>query len=409
MADDVAQGPQDTAWGAVDAAPDPRLPTMGFDEPLVWPESPVWDDIPTPRASDVTGVDGHIVLPPLPTIAPVATVARTATAVEPERPRNLPPTADPDAQGRPTDADLDPDATHQPAGPLAGLGGGSGRPPAEGDDHVGAPAAAAAGGGVSTLEAGGNVPWPAPVDDRLGEGPPDQLPPDVPALGSIWSNDLRADPHDLDGFGGFAAPAIDADTERKGGGLTRRFDVRPGNAAVIGLISVVSLVLLGMFLSVRARNNDVPTDASQTRPAGDQVAVTGPLNTVAAPTTVTTTATTTVPEPAINLSELVAATEATAAATGSGAAATTTPTARASAPTGGGSATTTPVTQPTATTAPPPPTTEATAPPATSTPVQDDTPTTVRRTTPTPTPTFTIPNITLPPISMPRITVPARD
>ena len=402
MADDEAQGPEETAWGAVDASPKPRLPSMGFDEPLVWPESPFWDDTPRPAASDATGVDGHIVLPPLPTIAPAANVARTATAVKPERTRNSPPSADSDAQWRPTEDDLDPDAPRQHTGPLAGLGGGSGRALAEGTDNVRAPAATA--GSVSTVEAGGNVPWPAAGDHGPGDGrSPEQPPPDAPALGSIWSNDLRAEPHNLDGFGSFAAPAIYADTERKGRGLRRRFDVRPGNAAVIGLISVVSLVLLGMFLSVRARNNDVPTDTSQTRPAGDQVVVTGPLNTIPAPTT---TVTTTAPEPAINLSELIPTAEAPAAATGgTGAVGTTTPTARSSAPTGGGSATTTPVTQPRATTAPPP--TEATAPPATSPPVEDETSTTVRRTTPTP--TFTIPNITLPQVSMPQRRLPFPD
>ena len=45
MADDETQGSIDTSWGAADASLDPRRPSMGFDEFLVWPESPDWADI----------------------------------------------------------------------------------------------------------------------------------------------------------------------------------------------------------------------------------------------------------------------------------------------------------------------------------------------------------------------------
>jgi len=273
------------------------------------------------------------------------------------------------------------------------------------------------GSGHAAFESGGNVPWvgvDAPPGGKPSGGEPlvGERSADEPSLGSIWSNDLHADPRDLVGFGNLAAPAIYADTERKGRGRTwRPFDVRPGNAAMIGLISVVSLVLLGMFLSVRARNNDVPTDASQPRTVTDDIFATGPLNTIPTATTVTaTTTTTTAPAPAINLSELLPTTEATTGAAGAGTsgAATPAPSARTTPPattggsgagsvggTGGGaSAATTPVTQPPATAAPPPPTTEVTSPPDPPPPVDDTTPTT-RPPTPTITvtrPTFTIPS-----------------
>lgn len=391
MADEKAQGPEDGAWGTVAALPDPSLPAMGFDEPLVWPESPVWDDMAGPEASDRAHPEIGEIFRALPEMADLAAVTAGATgatrAAVPDGATvaAAEPTPDADAQWRPTEDELDPETTVQHVGPLAALGGGSGPAPSQ---------------------EGAGVPWPVGADEpHLHGGSVDASPVGAPLLGSIWSNDLRANPRDLVGFGDVAAPPVYADTERNARGPRwRRFDVRPGNTAVIGLISVVSLVLLGMFLSVRARNNDVPTDSSQSRPTANEVSATGPLNTVPQSTTVPTTA----PPPVINLSELVPAAEAAAAAESAGggtaAAATTTPTARTASPSGGNSATTTPVTQATATTAPPTPTTEATAAPAA---VEEETSTTVRR----PTPTFTIPNITIPntAMSIPRHRMPFID
>lgn len=188
-----------------------------------------------------------------------------------------------------------------------------------------------------------------------------------------------------------AGPIFSAEPES--GGWWRRFDIRHGNAAIIALISFVSLILLGMFMSVRARNQ-VP-DTSQTRTTSDQIQVQGTLNTIPLTTTVTTTA------PPINIGELVPPADTTtvtagssAGAGGGGATATTAP--RSTPAAGGGTGTTQPAAQPTNTTAAPqttaPP--ETTTPPATSPPVdQTTTPTSSRRTVPTfPSLTTTVPD-----------------
>ncbi len=185
------------------------------------------------------------------------------------------------------------------------------------------------------------------------------------------------------------APAVYATADGAPGGRRwPRVNVRPGNAAVIALISIASLVLLGMFLSVRARN-EVPTDASQTRTPGDGIAVTATLNTVPLTTVPFPTTVPTVPPPAINLADLipaptVGASESTATTT-----ATTRPTTSSA---GASTATTRPAPQTTATTAAPETTPEPTTPTVTSTPVDTSTPTATTR-PPTPTTTFTWPDI----------------
>jgi hypothetical protein len=186
-------------------------------------------------------------------------------------------------------------------------------------------------------------------------------------------------------------PAAEQSSDGQG---WRRFDIRRGNVAVVGLISLVSLVLLGMFLSVRARN-EVPTDSSQSQRPSDQISVTGSLNTV--PLTTTTTA----PTAAINIADLLPAVDAGAApssdptaadaGSGSGSAGTTATPSGGGTRSGGGGGSTTATTQPAAQ-APAP-----TSPPATSPTVEDTTPedtapppantTQARR----PTPTFTFP------------------
>ena len=372
MADDETQGPEVTSWWTSDALHDSSLPSATFDEPLVWPES-AWDG---GEPAD-GGFD--------------ALVEPADDGAEPA----VPPVPESDAQWGPSGESADADATVQHVEPLAGLGGG-GR------------------GGAAPRRTAPNVPddlpWPGAVGSKTAEphGGSGARPPE---LGSIWSNDFRSDPENLVGFAGLPAPAIYADTERSGGGRRwSRLDVRPGNAAVIGLISIVSLVLLGMFLSVRARNN-TPTDTSQARPAGDEISVAGPLNTVPLTTSVTSTSTTTV-VPGINIAGLLPPAEtagATPAAGGAGTGsatptATTAPPRTAAAPTGGGTATTTATTQPEATPAPPA-TTNVTSPPATSPP--DTTPPDTTPTTQRPRPTFTVPTFpTFPGGSFPTFTVP---
>lgn len=232
------------------------------------------------------------------------------------------------------------------------------------------PAPAAGGDGEATvthatpLAALGGAPMPA-VHDQL----PD----------SIWSATVPA-------AGAGAAHTVTADLDRDRPGGWRRFDLRHGNAAMIALISFASLVLLGMFMSVRARN-DVPTETSRTPTTSDQIAVQGTLNTV--PLTIPSS---TSPPATINIADLVPAAEAAGAASdaaGSG---------------GAGAATATTAPRATATTAPAPPTNTTTAPATTQAPVPttdapppppppNDTTVTTRRTTTTsfPFPAFPTP------------------
>jgi hypothetical protein len=340
---------------------DSSAPSAPFDEPLLWPETLPWGDAGD-AAMQAPPMDADLdpahLYPAVPEV-PAAPLVAAGGA----------PAADPDAEWRPPgagddlDLDVDLDATVAHMAPLAGLGGGASR----------SAAGASATGEVPALE---------------------------PLPQSIWSYD-GGPPEELVGMGVIPAPAVYAEAERATREPRwRRLDVRPGNAAVIALISVVSLVLLGMFLSVRARNNDVPTDSSQPRPPADQLQVTGSLNTIPITTTVTTTA------PGIDIAGLVPAADVpnpgAAAATpvaGSGSTATTAPATRSAAPTGT-SATTTPAPQSTATTAAPPATTEVTtppvtSPPVTSPPVDDTAPPTTRRSIP-PTPTYTVPTVVFP-------------
>ncbi len=341
MADEETQGQVDTSWWGPEGSTESSEPSTGFDEPLIWPESLAWDGpaeggagapmVPLPEVA----LNGEFVLPPRPTTdfgsLPDLDVDWELLAAEPS-----------------TEPPADPDATVHRDDPLGGLGGGAGSP---------APPVAAA--------------------------PPD----------SIWAGGAWPDPGDAVLVATTMAPAVYAETERGAGGSRwRRFGVRGGNAAVIALISLVSLVLLGMFLSVRGRGDDVPTDVSQQRPPGDEIAVTGPLNTV--PFSPTTS-----PPGSINIAALVPATETTDT---SSAPATTVAATRSTAP-----ATTAAPTQPTtATTAAPATTT--TASPATTTPVDSTQPSTTRRTTTSftlpPYPTTSVPSST--PTSFP-FTIPS--
>ncbi len=328
MADDEAQGQEDSSRPAFDAFTDSSLPSAAFDEPLVWPESGTWEKPPAGEsgAAPLLGTEhpgdlgGGLLFPPTPGDPVVAQA----------------PLPDLDVQWQATGDDADTTVHHDQA--LAGLGGGA---------EVAAPGANGDIGLISTSA----LPTPSvyPAAERSSEGP-------------RW----------------------------------RRFDIRQGNAAVVGLISLVSLVLLGMFLSVRARN-EVPTDSSQSRPS-NQISATG-----SGAVPVTTTVTTTAPAAQVNIADLLPALDAGAAPSGdataadadtrsgSGSPATTAPSRGGTGARGGGESTTA-ATQPAAK-APAP----TSSPPATSPTVEDSTPedpspppvdtTQVRRTTPT----FTFP------------------
>lgn len=341
MADDETQGQQDTLWWSFDDFADPTLPTVSFDEPLVWPDALVWDDPvdaapgdPLPMPEPPFGLDDD-------------TFFRAAFEVPAEAPpdEGPPPEAVID-WGPPAE---DPEQSARPADPLGALGGGAG-----------------------LAEAGAEPTRARPVDD------------------SIWAQAGTAGPADtvvLTTTPPVTSPVY-ADTEAGPVGRRRRFDVRPGNIAVIALISLASLVLLGMFLAVRGRDA-VRTDTSETRNTTDGIQVTGTLNTV--PLTTPASA----PTPTINIAELVPPDDATTTPDAtSPATAPRSATATTAAPT----ATTARPTQPTtATTAAPAPTTpETTTPPPTSPPSSDPA-TTIKRTTtsfvrPT-TPTYTCPSI----------------
>ena len=347
MADETTQAGEETLWWDVDIFADSELPSTSFDEPLEWPETLDW--------GDYSADDGDLQFPGVgdmesePIFPPVSDPGPPAPAANAERPA--------------TGADGDPTMPHITV--LSGLGG----------TPSGAPVARAA-------------------EQTAHERLPDSL-----WAGGGDGNDVRpvvTTPT--------AAPTFSAERDG-GGGWRRRFDIRHGNAAVIALISFVSLILLGMFMSVRARNQ-VP-DTSQTRTTSDQIQVQGTLNTVPLTTTVTTT------PPAINIADLVpptpedTTTVTAGGSTGSGgsSAPATTAAPRSTPAAGGGTGTTQPAAQPTNTTAAP----QTTAPPETTTPTtfppinQTTTPTTPRRTVPTfPSLTTTVPdddtgsNITLP-------------
>lgn len=335
MADETTQTGEDTSWWAFDAFADSELPPTTFDEPLAWPDTLDWGEF-------ATG-EGDLQFPRIDDLA--SDPIFPGSSPQPPAPAPAPPAEQPVAAD-----DGDPTMPHVTV--LSGLGG-------------------SAASSVPARERLPDALWAAgPVGAANGNGK---------ANGSGVAPVVTTP---------VAGPAFYGEPDR---GWRQRFDLRHGNAAVIALISFVSLVLLGMFMSVRARN-DVP-DLSQTQTTSPQIAVQGPLNTIPLTTTVTTTA----PAP-INIAELVPpADDATAvtagaggraAGSGGGSTATTAAPARSAPAGGGGSSTATtqpPATEPTtATTAAPQATTQP-QPTASSTPppVDQTPPSTPRRTTPT--------------------------
>ena len=358
MADETTQTGEDMSWWDLDIFPDSELPSTSFDEPLEWPETLDWGELSAPGGA--LQFPGTVDLESEPIFPPTS---------DPEP--SFPEAPAADTQWQPAGDDGDSTMAHVTV--LSGLGGGASPPVAKAAEQT--------------------------AHERL----PD----------SLWAADSGAG-----GSGNgvtplvtstMAAPTFYAEPDRGGGGWRRRFDIRHGNAAIIALISCVSLILLGMFMSVRARN-ELP-DASQTRTTSDQIQVQVPLNTVPLTTTVTTT------PAAINIADLIPpAEDATTSTAGSGAGsgsgsgsggsgssspATTAAPARSTPAAGGGTGASQPAAQPTNTTAAPqtaePP--EATTPPAP--PVTQTTPT-PRRTMPTfPSMTPTVPDDDRP--SMPSI------
>ena len=349
MADETTQAEEETSWWVFDAFADSELPSTSFDEPLEWPEALDWGDFATD--------EGELQFPDIGDFAS-----------EPIFPEHVAP--EPEVQRSAEDDGGDRTMPHGTV--LSGLGGG----------------------GAATAEAG----------ERL----PDSLWAQAPAAGAGTNGNGNG--HHRGAAPALtttmAAPTFYAEADRGAGGWRRRFDLRHGNAAIIALISFVSLVLLGMFLSVRARN--VP-DTSQTRTTSDQIAVQGTLNTIPLTTTVTTVA----PAP-INIADLVPpAEDATTVTSGSGAGggaggstATTAAPAR-STPAAGGTTGTTQPPATTATTAAPQSTTqpETTSPPS---PPADNTTNTTRPRTSTSVPMPSIPSITtVPDNDGPSYTIPS--
>lgn len=183
-----------------------------------------------------------------------------------------------------------------------------------------------------------------------------------------------------------AIPPLYAEAERtRSGGWWSRFPVVRGNAAVVALICFVSLVLLGMFLSVRART-DVPTDTSRTTVPQDDIAATHPLNTIPLNPAAES------PPATIALSDLLPPPDASADTGTTAPRAATSATTAPKAASPAASPSSTPQTT-TATTAAPEPTASSTP---SSTPATDDTTQTTRRTTtsfefPRPSSSVTIP------------------
>jgi len=350
MADEESQVQEDTSWWAFDAFADSELPSMSIDEPLEWPDSLPWEEFSATPAP----LEGPQTAPPTPADLLFPADAATDYAVDPA-PLATP---DPDLDWQAGGYDTGPTVA---ATPLAGLGGASGPTPAH------------------------DTPEVEPLPE------------------SIWSYDggARSDGQ-VAGLATLAAPLAYADTDgRRGSGWPRRLNIRRGNVAVVALISAASLVLLGMFLSVRSRN-DLPTDATGSPPRTDQIATANTRS----PLPTTSVVTTTVPGPVINIADLVPATEGTAggagastagaAGTGSAAAtpvATTAPARSSTAPAGGASTgTTQPAAQSTETpAAPEPPPAETTTPTSPSLPPADDR--TVVTSQPRTTTSFTMPSI----------------
>lgn len=345
MADEESQVQEDTSWWEFDAFADSDLPSMSIDEPLEWPDSSPWEEF----SAAGPAVDPSFGLAP--PEAGDSPAARLFPPSEGPDPADLAPVGDLDVQWQ--DAGVDDGDPTVLATPLAGLGGG---------------AAPRAPGSAQSLS---DSIWAAGV----GNGPEQH----AAAAGNP------------------AVPMVFADGEGRRGRWLRHLDIRRGNVAIVALIASVSLVLLGMFMSVRSRN-ELPTDTSRTGQRGDGIAVQGTLNTVPLTTTATTA-----PGPVINIADLVPPVEggATAGATagttggsegsgGSGGSPAATAAPRSAAPAGGSTGTTQPAPEPqsTATTAPP------TTPPPTDPP--DDTTDTTDTTQPRTSTSITIPSRSIP-------------
>lgn len=237
---------------------------MGFDEPLVWPELPAWDGpaVDSSAAAGRTRSDGAPELS-LPEVAADLDAELDFLQI-PDPPAGSDVSSLPDlgdwwepvdagtsagvpASAHPAGVD-DPDAPAvNPSDPLGGLGGGAGL-------SVAPPA-------------GGELPASIWADDPGTDAGAAVL------VTSSMAGAARS-------TGTRSHRAVYAETEGAGGSRRRRSGGRGGNIAIVALISLASLVLLGMFLSVRGRDKVVPTDVSQQRPTADEIAVTGPLNTV---------------------------------------------------------------------------------------------------------------------------------
>jgi len=363
MADETTQTEEETSWWAFDAFADSDLPSTSFEEPLEWPGTFEWGDFAAGegdlRFPAIDDLASEPIFPEGPEAAPTAAAA-PAPAPEAHRQGN--------AAG---------DATVPHVTVLSGLGGAPG-PAVPAGDHV----------SHDRIPDSVWAPGPAGVKGNGNGNGHGGAPP-------VLTTTLAA-----------PTPYAEAGAGAGGGGWQRRFDLRHGNAAVIALISFVSLVLLGMFMSVRARNN-VP-DTSQTRTTSDQISVQAPLNTIPLTTTVTTVA-----PPPINIADLVPppedATTVTAGAGaggsgGSGGTSATTAAPARSTPAGGGTGTTQPAAQPATTAAPQTTAPPETAPPATSAPVDQTTPSSISRRT---TPTFPNINTTVPANDGPTYTIPS--
>ena len=225
MADEDTQGQEDTLWWALDDLPDASSPGTGFDEPLVWPESLVWDDDAAHRRRSRRA----------------AGPARRAA----DRPRRRVRVPAGDRGARTASCGVDAGADRRPRSQLDWRRAGG---------HGLLRRAAGRPGRRSRSRRGATSAVPAARPPATGDNLPD----------SIWSDATDTAP--VDGRLVSTTPAAatafyaEADSGRRSS-RGRRFDIRHGNAGVIALISLASLVLLGMFLSVRARN-DVPTDSS---------------------------------------------------------------------------------------------------------------------------------------------------
>ena len=349
MADETTQTGEDTSFWDLDVFADSELPSTAFDEPLEWPETLDWGELSAPGGDFGFSTDD-------PDSDPIFPPAADPEVPAPEAGAPAAPAAAPDAQWQ---AGGGGDETTMPhVTVLSGLGGGASPAPvakaAEPTTHERLPDSLWAGAAASPATGGGN--GVAPVVTTT-----------------------------------IAAPALYAEPDAGTGGWKRRFDIRHGNAAIIALISLVSLILLGMFMSVRARN-EIPNTISQTPTTTDEIQV-GPLNTVPLTTTASTTAS------AINIADLVPpAEDATTPTAGTGGSGGTSPATTAApartTPTAGATATTQPAAQPTNTTAAPQTTAvpDTTTPSVTAPPASDvTTPTVPRRTPPTfPTTTPTV-------------------